>query len=279
MIRTTLGAVQRIFDSRVRGNKINLPKTANKGLPGQFLETLLGIPTSSACLDCSDGEVKLFPMKKLKKSEGEFVPKETISITIRGIHTPEPIAWEDSDLKKKLSHVLFISYYREDDFITYVDSFIFRLDQASDDLCNCLKEDYYKITSYYRIYGVNQTALRDTEHHSTTITGKYIQGRTKGEGGGKKKVGFYFKKNFISEVLLRGTQRGTQFPLPLLQECAANKCGEEKGENNGEEKGEDKLEEDCEDKLEENCEENCEEKCEEKSEEKCDKKLYENEMF
>jgi hypothetical protein len=58
----------------------NLPITRNKGLPGHFLEDLLGIPHTSNCLDAADGEVKLFPVKRLKN--GTLVPKETIAITM-----------------------------------------------------------------------------------------------------------------------------------------------------------------------------------------------------
>ena len=50
----------------LKGKIVEYPKTKNKGGPGQFLEQLLGIPNSSACLDCSDGELKLFPLRKLK---------------------------------------------------------------------------------------------------------------------------------------------------------------------------------------------------------------------
>jgi hypothetical protein len=57
-----------------------LPITTNKGKPGQFLEDLLGIPHSSDCLDCLDGEVKAFPLKMLKN--GTLVPKETIAVTM-----------------------------------------------------------------------------------------------------------------------------------------------------------------------------------------------------
>lgn len=34
-----------------------LPKTTNKGQAGLFLEKLLGIPHTSDCLDCLDGEL------------------------------------------------------------------------------------------------------------------------------------------------------------------------------------------------------------------------------
>ena len=79
--RPSLFAVKTVFDNAIRGTSHNFPRTANKGNVGQRLETLLGIPNSPACLDCSDGELKLFPVKKL--ANGVFSPKETIAITTR----------------------------------------------------------------------------------------------------------------------------------------------------------------------------------------------------
>ena len=56
------------------------PVTKNKGAAGLLFEKLAEIPTSSACLDCLDGEVKLYPLKTLKR--GDIVPKETVAITM-----------------------------------------------------------------------------------------------------------------------------------------------------------------------------------------------------
>ena len=66
--------------NRIVGMAYILPKTGNKGLPGIFLEELLGIPQTSNCLDCSDGELKTFPVKRLKS--GNLVPKESIAVTM-----------------------------------------------------------------------------------------------------------------------------------------------------------------------------------------------------
>ena len=84
-IATQSIATQRISDIYEKlipliGKEYVLPITKNKGLPGIFLEDILGIPHTSNCLDCSDGELKLFPVKKLKN--GNIVPKETIAITM-----------------------------------------------------------------------------------------------------------------------------------------------------------------------------------------------------
>ena len=103
VLRPTIGRIKAKFEKDIKGNKIELHKTKNKGLPGQTLETLLGIPTSSATLDCSDGELKLFPLKKLKN--GDYAPKETIAITMSGLNAKNiqnPVAWDSSALCKHL---------------------------------------------------------------------------------------------------------------------------------------------------------------------------------
>ena len=48
------------FEDEIKGKCFNLPLTKNKGLPGIILENKLGIPNSIDCLDCIDGELKLF---------------------------------------------------------------------------------------------------------------------------------------------------------------------------------------------------------------------------
>ena len=73
MNRPTISEIQKIFNNEIKGKCFNLPLTKNKGLPGIILENKLGIPNSTACLDCADGELKLFPLKKLKN--GTIVPK------------------------------------------------------------------------------------------------------------------------------------------------------------------------------------------------------------
>ena len=54
------------FTRLIKGARYYCPKTQNKGIGGIFLEKLTGIPQTTDCLDCSDGELKLFPLKKLK---------------------------------------------------------------------------------------------------------------------------------------------------------------------------------------------------------------------
>ena len=192
--RPTIARIKAKFDDEIKGKNIKLCKTKNKGLAGQTLETLLGVPTSSATLDCSDGELKLFPLKKLKT--GEYVPKETIAITMSGLNSkniPNPVSWELSHLYKKTSNMLFISYFREKDTITYMNTYLF--DKTYPEF-NTFKSDYECITEHYKTYGIRKKG--------NTINGTYIQGRTKGPGGDKKSVAFYFRsKNFVQDVLLK----------------------------------------------------------------------------
>ena len=123
--RPSVAEVKSRFDTNLKRTRHYLPKTKNKGLAGQMSETLLGIPLSSECLDCSDGELKLFPL--VKAGSGQWKPKESIAITMRGVHTPESIPWDESDLRKKISNVLFIAYFRDgenDDYINFVDAYV-----------------------------------------------------------------------------------------------------------------------------------------------------------
>ena len=92
------------------GKEHQLPITKNKGLPGIFLEDLLGIPHTQNCLDCSDGELKIVPVKKLKN--GTLVPKETIAITMLSTDELLKNDFKSSKCYKKMSRMLIVPYYR-----------------------------------------------------------------------------------------------------------------------------------------------------------------------
>ena len=193
MSRPTLAYIHSKFINEVKGISIKLEKTKNKGLPGQKLEKLLGIPTSLSCLDCCDGELKIFPMKKLKS--GEFVPKESIAITMSGLcakSLSECIPWEMSALNKKTSNMLFVSYYRDNETITFMDCYTFG--SLSKEF-EAFENDYNILMEHFRKNGVRS--------RGNTVNGKYIQCRTKGTGGIKKTVAFYFRnKEFVKDVIL-----------------------------------------------------------------------------
>ena len=116
-----------------------LPKTKNKGLVGTYLEELVGIPTSSVCLDCIDGEVKVFPVKKNK--DGRFVPKETIAVTMINYEDLKKNGFDDSKCYKKLANTLYIPYYRDGDNVTFFEPTIINL-VSNEDIKNKIKKDY-----------------------------------------------------------------------------------------------------------------------------------------
>jgi len=169
----------------------DLPKTANKGKPGNYLEQLTGIPQSSECLDCIDGEVKVFPLKKLRT--GTIAPKETIAVCM--INKDDLVANEfyESRCYKKLSNVLFVGYYREDDKITYMQPTLFDLD-THNEIKEQLKNDYDTIREYF---------MKNSTLEGSSKLGVYLQNRTKGKGGNAPKTrAFYLRTGFIRRWIL-----------------------------------------------------------------------------
>lgn len=165
-----------------------LPKTSNKGKPGNYLEELTGIPTSSECLDCTDGEVKAFPVKKLKN--GKFSPKETIAVTMLNKENLINDEFINSKVYKKLSNVLYVPYFREDNMITYMSPTIINLDDNIN-IKEQIKEDYDNIRDF-----VNKNKSLE----GSSSIGVYLQNRTKGAGGNNPKTrAFYLKTKFIQE--------------------------------------------------------------------------------
>ena len=151
--------------------------TANKGAVGHLLEDLLEIPRSSECLDCSDGEVKVVPLKRLKNKK--IVPKETIAVTMM---EKEFSDFEDSRCFKKMERMLVIPYLREGDTVMFYDPTLIEL---KDELLSTIKADY--------------DLIRTSPLQSKI--GKYLQTRTKGPGGDIKTRAFYLRTSFTSEFV------------------------------------------------------------------------------
>jgi len=172
-------------------NTYDLPKTANKGKPGNYLEQLTGIPTSSECLDCTDGEVKVFPVKKLRI--GTIVPKETVAVCMINNNDLTTTDFYESRCYKKLSNVLFVGYYREDDKITYMQPT--RIDlETHNEIKEQLKKDYDTIREYL---------MKNTTLEGSSKLGVYLQNRTKGQGGNAPKTrAFYLRTGFIRRWVL-----------------------------------------------------------------------------
>lgn len=168
-----------------------LPKTANKGKPGNYLEELTGIPQSSECLDCCDGEVKVFPVKKLRT--GIIAPKETIAVCMINNSDLVETDFYESRCYKKLSNVLFVGYYREDDNIMYMPPTLFKLD-AHNEIKEQLKNDYDTIREYF---------MKNNTLDGSFKLGVYLQNRTKGQGGNAPKTrAFYLRTGFIRRWVL-----------------------------------------------------------------------------
>jgi DNA mismatch repair protein MutH len=161
-----------------------LPKTTNKGLPGNFLEDLMGIPRSSACLDCEDGEVKVFPLKRL--ANGSIVPKETVAVTMCQLAALPTTVWRDSNAFKKLQNTVFIPYMRDGDNIEYYEPIHFR---ETSPLMEQLEADYKEIQ-------VNAAA-----GVMTGSIGTYLQTRTKGAGHGSTSRAFYLRPSFLVRIM------------------------------------------------------------------------------
>lgn len=104
------------------GKEYIKPITKNKGNIGHFLEDLCDIPHTDKCLDCSDGEVKVFPVKKLKsrKLKGQLVPKETIAITMLDTDELRTHEFHTSKCFIKMNRMLLVPYFRNKDTIVFM---------------------------------------------------------------------------------------------------------------------------------------------------------------
>tara|TARA_B100001093_G_scaffold17923_1_gene16266 strand:- start:3205 stop:3807 length:603 start_codon:yes stop_codon:yes gene_type:complete len=197
--RPTIKEIQVIYRQNVKGRQFFCPKQKNKGKAGLLLEGLLGIPQSSACLDCDDGELKAFPQTKasarsrLAKQynipEGEYVAKETVAITMMKPSELPSTPFEASRLYKKISNVLFTPYVRDGDHIEWHDDIIFN---KQHELFQDIATDYQTIQKYYQENGCTKGKI-----------GKYLQVRTKGQGNGAPIThAFYFRRQFLIELFL-----------------------------------------------------------------------------
>ena len=170
------------------GIDYKVPITANKGRPGLFLEELMGIPHTSNCLDCSDGEVKTFPVKL---QNGKLVPKETMAITMLSTDELRACDFNSSKCCKKMSRMLVVPYYRNGDMIRFMNPKI--IDRESDeyaDLYKTFESDYTEIRTTYMENGILQSK-----------TGTLLQNRTKGAGHGSTSRAFYLRPDFMKKYI------------------------------------------------------------------------------
>ncbi len=167
------------------GKAIHSPITRNKGFTGLLLETITGIPHTPNCLDCVDGELKTFPVKKLKN--GTLVPKETLAVTMVCTDDLKVCSFQDSRCLKKMSRMLVVPYYREGDSIVYMKPTLLEKEKLPD-LYKLLEEDYTSIQSHYTTSGALKSEI-----------GTYLQTRTKGAGHGSTSRAFYLRTEFLKK--------------------------------------------------------------------------------
>ena len=167
------------------GKPFHCPITRNKGATGLLLETITGIPHTSNCLDCSDGELKTFPLKKLKN--GSLVPKETLAVTMLSTDELKSCAFDNSRCAKKMLRMLVVPYLRNGDAITYLTPTLLEKEKLPE-LYKRLEEDYLQIQTHYTSSGL-----------LTSSIGKYLQTRTKGAGHGTTSRAFYLRTTFLKE--------------------------------------------------------------------------------
>jgi DNA mismatch repair protein MutH len=180
--KSTIASIQ-VRLPAILGTAYALPKCANKGKPGLYLEELLEIPHSPACLDCVDGEIKVFPLKRL--ANGTLVPKETVAVTMVQRAALPTTPWASSRVREKLQNTLFISYLRDGDNITYMRAILF---DAVNPLMQQLEDDYALIQT------------KAAEGIMKGSIGTYLQTRTKGAGHGSTSRAFYLRTAFLAGI-------------------------------------------------------------------------------
>jgi hypothetical protein len=162
---------------------------ANKGKPGLHLEDLLEIPHTSNPLDCEDGEVKIVPLKKLKK--GTIVPKETIAITMLSKDDLSANTFESSKCCAKMNRMMVVPYMREGDIIRYLTPCI--VDRKATEFAEfyaTAAADYAAIRSRFLESGILESK-----------TGTLLQNRTKGAGHGTTSRAFYLRPAFVKRYI------------------------------------------------------------------------------
>ena len=161
--------------------QIFLQKTKNKGNVGLYLETCIGLKINTKTKDFIDGELKVFPLKKLVKN-GKLAPKETIALCM--VNKIENCMFVESTLFDKIKNILFVPYMRNGDYITFYEPIHLNHIQNKN-VYQLLEDDYNK-----------------HEIKTRTIICVNLQTRTKGNGNGSKTRAWYLKTKFIKQFLI-----------------------------------------------------------------------------
>jgi hypothetical protein len=161
-------------------------RSANKGAAGLLLETIGGVPHGPNPLDCSDGELKVYP---IGTKNGVTSPKETMAITMLSPTDLRDNEFLSSRVGKKMNTMLIVPYERDGDTVKYMEPYTFRLSDHPD-MAQTLKADYDAIRAQFLLDGT-----------LTSRTGTLLQNRTKGTGHGSKTRAFYLRKEFMVRVV------------------------------------------------------------------------------
>jgi DNA mismatch repair protein MutH len=163
----------------------------NKGWAGQTLEKCLGLKINN--IQGPDGgrwELKLIP---LKKKGANFVPKETMAITMINSEHVLTHSFKESHLLSKLRKLILCTRIFESKNEERSVLYDFKVvDLNTEELYNQVKDDYEFVRKTINEKGFN---------HLSGSMGKFVQPRTKGSGHGSTSRAFYARKQFISVLL------------------------------------------------------------------------------
>lgn len=163
----------------------------NKGWKGLVLEKLAGLDTNtSKAPNGLDFELKSV---SFCEGKGEFIPKETMAITMINPKDLLETEFYDSHCWTKLKSIVFCAVLwngknAQDAELLKVTSFDFTQDGK---LINEIKADYDFIRNKLILKGFVSLTGKD---------GKWIQARTKGSGHGSNTRAFYARKSLIKKI-------------------------------------------------------------------------------
>lgn len=182
-------------DLRVLADKYNVTVfkegKLNKGWAGHVLEHCLGLGLN--CRQAPNGESWELKLVPLKKKDGDYVPKETMAITMIGSKNVAETNFENSHLLKKLESLIICGREfesREEKHSTLINVGTF--DLVDEKIKKQVKEDYDL---------VQKTILEKGFNHLTGKMGELVQPRTKGPGHGSTSRAFYARTKFVKLIL------------------------------------------------------------------------------
>lgn len=163
----------------------------NKGWAGHTLECYLGLGLNS--VQAPNGEFWELKVVPLRKRGDDYIPKETMAITMINADNVAKTDFEHSHLFNKLRSLiicgrLFEGKAEKHSLLVSVGSF----DLVDEKIKKQMKEDYELVRRTINTRGFQ------------SLTGKMgvlVQPRTKGTGHGSTTRAFYSRKNFVKTIL------------------------------------------------------------------------------